>query len=513
LQLGLVTTMDATATLRDADLGPETRVRRAEWLYAGLVDGRRFVHNPRGFEALAVLSDSAAALLDHADGSTLAEIATRSGRPLGRLLAELPMLGRNGFVVGPGVPALARPAPSPPRFDLWVHVTNACNLDCPYCYIEKDAHSLGDDTAAALQASLLRTVRDRGLRGVNLRFAGGEPMLRWAFLQRFFDDTRALLAREGCTLTAAILTNATRIPADAPAWLVDRGVGVSVSIDGVGAVQDAMRPAVGGAGSWDAVVRGVDRLQAGGVHPYALVTVTRDNLHGMPDLTRWLLDRAMGFRYSLVRDLEGGQSLMDARSAGWRTDGKLVQLRRPDRPEASALASRSPMLEGEALVDVLKVFGECYDLIEARVPVPGLSFRKTHRFCDLEWRRPITKACAAGEGSLAIGHDGQISPCQAALHHEGTATLASDTNLAALAPRVSQLGDFRRKSPNSACSGCRFRWSCAGGCPLLLHRRDGHLDGQSPYCEVFRAVLPRILRIAARELIAAPPRRPHPPLT
>ncbi len=489
----------------------ETPVRRAEGLYMGLVAGRRFVHNPYGYEALAVLSEAAGALLDHADGSTIGEVSQRTGRPLRGLLAEVPMLARNGFVRGPGLPAMARPAPSPPRFDLWVHVTNACNLDCPYCYIEKDAHSLGEDTAATLQASLLETVRATGMRAVNLRFAGGEPMLRWAFLQRFFDDTRALLARLDCTLTAAILTNGTRIPDGAPAWLLDRGVGVSVSVDGVGSVQDAMRPAVGGGGSWEAVTRGVARLQDGGVRPYGLVTVTRENLTGIPALTDWLLDRAMGFRYSLVRDLEGGQSLLDARSTGWKPHGSLVRLRRgePGRPGPTAVPG---MLEGEALTEVLRVFAECYDRIEARVPVAGMSFRRTHRFCDLEWRRPITKACAAGEGSLAIGHDGQVSPCQAALHHEGTARLADDTVLSRLAPRLSQLGDFRRRAPNTECGGCRFRASCAGGCPLLLHRRDGHLDGRSPYCQVFRAVLPRILRIAARELMAEP-RGPRPSAT
>ena len=488
----------AATSVPPPDLSGETVVRRAEGLYSGLVGQRRFVHNPRGHEALAVLSDAAAVLLDHADGSSVGEIAARTGLPLAVLLGELPMLARNGFVQGTMLPPMRRPAPSPPRFDLWVHVTNACNLDCPYCYIEKDAHALGEDTARTLQASLVRTVREGGVKSVNLRFAGGEPMLRWAFVRRFFDDTRELLARENATLTAAILTNGTRIPDDAPAWLVDRGVGVSVSIDGVGAVQDALRPAVGGGGSWEAVTRGVERLQAGGVRPYALITVTRDNLAAMPALTDWLLDRSMGFRYSLVRDLEGGASLLDARSAGWRPAANLVQLRRP----GAVVPVPTGMLEGEALASVLRVFDDCYDRIEARVPVEGLSFRRTHRFCDLEWRRPIRSACAAGSGSLAVGHDGQVSPCQAALHHEGTAQLDADTVLTRLAPTVSQLGDFKRATPNSECSGCRFRWSCAGGCPLLLYRRDSHLNGRSPYCEVFRAVLPRVLRIAAKELVA-----------
>jgi uncharacterized protein len=473
----------------------DARVERAAGLYEGIVRGRRFVHNPYGWEALAVLSPHAAALLDHADGRAVGEIARATGRPLAALSREVALLARNGFVRGDGIPAARKPPPSPPRFDLWVHLTNACNLDCPYCYIEKDSHALTEEVARTLQRSIVESVREAGLKGVHLRFAGGEPMLRFAFLQRFYEETAELVARAGATLSAAILTNGTRVPDGAPTWIRAHGVGVSVSIDGVGAVQDAMRPAVGGGGSWSAVEEGLARYLDAGVTPYALVTVSRQNLEAMPALTDWLLTRGLGFRYSLVRDLEGGASLLDARSTGWRLAQNLVTLRRKGAERAPAV-----MLEGEMLARVQAVFAECYDRIEARTPVRP-TFRKTHRFCDLEWRRPIRKACAAGEGSLAVSHEGQLSPCQAALHHEGTLTLTGDTVLPRRAPEVSQLGDFTRRRPNETCAGCRFRASCAGGCPLMLYRRDGHVEGRSPYCEVFRAVLPRILRIAALELV------------
>jgi uncharacterized protein len=468
-------------------------VRRAEGLYLGIVRGRRFVHNPRGRDALALLSRDAAALLDLADGRTLRELAAALQRPVAALARELSLLARNGFVQVPGLPAAPRP-PGPPSLDLWVHVTNACNLDCPYCYIEKDGRSLSEDTARSLQSALLATVRADGVRAVHLRFAGGEPLLRFEFIRDFFEETRALLAREGATLSAAVLTNGTRVPDGAAQWMREHGVSVSVSIDGVGAAQDAMRPSLGGGGSWADLERGLDAFSVAGVRPYALVTVGAANLDGVPALTDWLLAREMGFRYSLVRDLDGGAALLDARLPGWRPSGGLLQLRRRSAPVADA----PPMLEGDALARVLRVFGECYDRIERAMPVRP-SFRRTHRFCDLQWRHPIGRACAAGERSLAVSHDGRISACQAALHHEGTAALAGDTALLGLAPAV--MGpSFQQRSPGAECQGCRFRHSCAGGCPLLLHRRDGHADGRSPYCEVFRSVLPRILRIAALEL-------------
>ena len=325
-------------------------------------------------------------------------------------------------------------------------------------------------------------------------------MLRFHLLRDLFERARDALDREGCALTAAVLTNGTHAPPAALAWLRANGLGVSLSIDGVGAAHDVMRPRLGGGGSFAQVEAGVGRYLDAGLRPYALVTVSRRNLRAMPELTAWLLARGLGFRYSLVRDLDGGDALLDARSAGWR--GGLVQLRR--RVERRVDPPR--MLAGEALAEVLSVFDDCYARIEDAMPVAP-SFRRTHRFCDLEWRRPLRKACGAGEGSLAVSHDGRVSPCQAALHRPGAHALTGEVSLPALAPAVTQLGDFRRRAPAEPCASCRFRASCAGGCPLLLHARDGALTGQSPYCDVFRAVLPKILRLAALDLVHEQRRR------
>ncbi len=469
-------------------------IRRAELLHEGVVEGQRYVHNPRGWEAVGILSPTAAAIFDRADGRALESIARELSRPVAELAAEVEFLARNGFIEGDGLPPPRRSPPTPPRFDLWLHVTNACDLDCPHCYIEKDGRALTDDRAKALLDSLVRTARE-GVRAIHLRFAGGEPMLRFDLVRRFFDDAREALSREGCALTAAVLTNGTHTPDEALAWMRDRSVSVSLSIDGVGESHDAMRPRVGGGGSFSLVEAGLARYQRAGINPFALVTVSRQNLGAMPALTDWLLARRVGFRYSLVRDLEGGASLLDARSAGWRALPALIQLRR------KAATARAPaMLEGESLARVLAVFDECYARIERAMPVTP-SFRRTHRFCDLEWRRPIRKACGAGETSLAIGHDGAVSPCQAALHHDGTSSLTGDRSLTEIAPAVTQLGDFRRHAPGSECARCEHRYSCAGGCPLMLFRRDGRVDGRSPYCEVFRAVLPKIVRLVALELV------------
>jgi len=463
-------------------------VRRAPDLYLGLCGSQYFVHNPNGYEALALLSRHGRAMLEAADGRPAREVAwtlaDADADEAHKYLSELPILLRNGFVRAPGVRPWQPTDRAERVFNTWLHLTNACNLACPYCYIHKDAGHLGAETKERVLRAIEATARSGDVDRVHVRFAGGEPMLRFTALQRFHHEATEACSRHGVRFSAAVLTNGTVMSEAAAAWLRDAGVSVSVSIDGVGATQDVMRPVVGGGSSAARVEAGLDVLQTAGIVPYGLVTVGDSNLEGLPDLARWLSARGIGFRLSLVRDLEWGRGLLDDRHGA----GQAPCVAEPE------------MLAGEALWRVQRVLGQTYDVLETAV-IQGTkpSFRRTHRFCDLELWRPIKKACGAGESYLAISDKGEVSPCQAALHQPGTQALRPES-LPNQAQSQSQLGSFSRKSGNSECNRCRHRSSCAGGCPLLLHRRSGAIEGRSPYCEVFRAVIPRILRIAAQEL-------------
>ncbi|MCB9739561.1 MAG: radical SAM protein [Deltaproteobacteria bacterium] len=498
--------------MHDAGALAALPVWRADRLLHGVVRGQRWVHNPGVADALVLLSKGAAAVLDCADGRTLGEISaglaqTDLGRD--RLLAEAPLLLRNGLLRTPResgavVAALAAttaagPTRPPERvFDLWLHVTNDCNLDCPYCYIGKGPQHLDAAVAERALGAIEMAAAAGHVDRVHVRYAGGEPMLRYRALRAFHEEATARCARNGVRYSAAILTNGTVVPEDAPAWVRDEGLGVSISIDGLGAVQDAMRPTRAGRGSADHLRRGLDRWQQAGIRPYVLVTAGDSNLAGLPELVSWLLQRQLGFRISLVRDLEWGAGTLDDRHGAQR------RLRAaPDAPYDA-----DGVLAGEALQRVRGVMMTCYDHIEAsvaaavdagRAPLP--SFRATHRFCDLSPFRPIRKACGAGSSYAAIGQDGHISPCQAALHHpEDRVALRGDRSIVEQGRQHRPFGSFERTAGNAACNACRHQQSCAAGCPLLLARRDGHIDGRSPYCEVFRAVIPRIIGIAALEL-------------
>ncbi|MSQ84032.1 MAG: radical SAM protein [Myxococcales bacterium] len=486
--------------LPPANLWPSLTIRRSRDLFRGIVKGQHFAHNPNGYDALALLSNRASELLDVAAGQPIATAIAQLGLDGQGTAAvyqrDLPLLWRNGFATTPQVPP-PRPHSKPERvFNAWLHLTNACNLACPYCYIHKSKRHMSQHVVERVLASIEATAQSGSVQRIHVRYAGGEPMLRFAVMQRFHAQAVEVCDRHGVHYSAAVLTNGTLVPAGAVQWLRANKVSLSLSIDGVGELQDAMRPVVGGGSSFARVQQGLDTYQDAGIVPYVLVTVGDSNVDGLPQLTNFLLQRRLWFRFSLVRDLEWGSGILDDR--------------RGAADDFVTSSENGHLLQGLALQRVQKVLSQCYDQIEAHVAVenatalargvaPNIGFRRSHRFCDLQLWQPIQQACGAGRSYLAIGEQGQVSPCQAALHREGTAEITGDS-LTQMATTQTQLPQFQRLVGNAACQRCPHRSSCAGGCPLLLHRRSGHVEGQSPYCDVFKAVIPRILHIAALEL-------------
>jgi uncharacterized protein len=459
---------------------PESwRPALASDLVRGEVRGRAWLWRAAARGGPTVLSAPATGLVARLDGArTWVEAARDAGVAPERARAILGTLARRGLVPPwPGRPAPPRPAPER-RLSLWWHVTNACNLACPHCYIdtsqrprpgwERAAASSGDmsdEVAERTLARLLATCAARGLETVELKMAGGEPLLRRAWLEEVAPRWRAALEKAGVETRFAFLTNGTCIDRRVVKLARKLPAAVSVSLDGVGEVQDRVRPGPRGLPSFARVREGLQRLVDGGIQPYVLVTLSGDNAAGLPALGDFLLESGFAFRVSIERDLRTGARRFE------------------DDPLARALE-------------------ELYARVEARLPL-AYRFIDRHKLCDLSLLRPIRRACGAGETHVAVGHDGRVAACQALLTTSGREP-GDGEELIAAARDASLLRD----EPSATCRACVFHPACAGGCPLLLLRRDEQdsgADGVSPYCAIFRAMIPRILQLAALDSVLREP--------
>lgn len=351
---------------------------------------------------------------------------------------------------------------------VWLHLTERCNLRCLYCYLPEGGRALPLETGRLALERAFATAAARGLKAVKLKYAGGEPTLRFATVLALDDAARKLAASRRLEFERVLLSNGFALTGRMIAELRERGIALMISLDGLGEYQDAQRQAPGGRATSARVLRTLDRLDAAGLVPHISITVSRRNLPGLPALLRFVLERGYPFHINFFRENpyareEGSLSVPpDELVAGLRAAYRVVEERLPAYPLTGALLDRVRL--------------------------------------DLPHDRP----CGAGLNYLVVRPDGGITACQMLDQPAGSLFAgAGGTPSGDLLPAVQDhamlrsLPVYRR----GACVDCFWQFACAGGCPLLAFRAAGRWDAPSPYCAVYRELIPSVLRLEGLRML------------
>ena len=220
------------------------------------------------------------------DGSQLFQIdealeqrlraAGTAGRQAARAVLAEAGLGMRRFVDD-------EPLIDPPVRALSLAVAERCNLGCTYCYAE--GGSFGGKPRnmewEVAEASVVRLFADAspGER-VNLAFLGGEPLVNRSLIRRATELAVRVARDKRVAVGFSITTNGTLLNADDGEFFERYGFAVTISLDGVGATHDRLRPMKGGRGSYARIIENVKPLLARQrrMQVSARVTVTPENL-------------------------------------------------------------------------------------------------------------------------------------------------------------------------------------------------------------------------------------------
>ena len=420
-------------------------------LYRAPLPGtHELVFNPLSWAGVVVLNEPARVVLD----------AFARPRPLNgtasRQLAALGLLQPQGATP---VPMRSRPH----TLTAWLHVTNACNLRCTYCYIAKTPEAMDEATGIAAVEAVFRSALGNGFRTVKLKYAGGEATLNFRLVMRLHEHAQELAARHGLELREVVLSNGVALTPRMLAWIHDEGVRLMISLDGIGEAHDAQRIFANGRGSFVLVARSIDRALEHGVIPHLSITVTTRTADNLADAVALALDRDLPFNLNFYRDHD------------WTA------------PTATLRA------EDERLIRGMRA---AFAVIEARLPRRRLIDALVDRSA---FDHPHVLSCGAGHHYLVIDHRGRVARCHMEIERTVTDVLADDP-----LAFVRAAGSGFHNLPVDEKEGCRecpWRYWCAGGCPLLTYRVTGRSDVKSPYCNVYRALYPEVLRLEGLRLL------------
>lgn len=416
----------------------------------GLSDNHTAVFNPLGPVGLAVLNGPAL------------EVLTAYRRPQPLTTAASKQLASLGFlrpVDSPPTPVLTQPR----TLTAWLHVTNACNLRCTYCYVTKTDEAMDEATGLAALDAIVRSATQNGFQAIKLKYAGGEATLNFRLVRLLHEYAQSQAAAHGLGLREVVLSNGVGISAAMLDFIRDAGIHLMISLDGLDAGHDAQRVFRNGRGSAHLAARSVDRAIAHGVKPHLSVTVTKHNADSIAAVVAFALERELPFNLNFYRDHDSSASheelaAEDARLiAGVRAAFRVIEQRLPRQSLIAALVDRS------------------------------------------NFAAPHDRPCGAGHSYLVVDHRGRIARCQMEIERSVTDVMAHDPlEVIRLQPAGFQNVAVDEKE---GCRECAWRYWCAGGCPLLTYRVIGRSDVKSPYCNVYQALFPELVRLEGLRLL------------
>lgn len=339
-------------------------------------------------------------------------------------------------------------------------LTNRCNLRCTYCYASTGSNPARDLpfslAKAGIDCVVANAVRQKRAR-IDVSFhGGGEPTMNWKVLTAALDYARKLAEGAGLEMGASMASNGVWSPHQR-AWLLQNLDSLSLSWDGIEAVQNAQRPTASGAGSHDAVWQTIDALEAADFSYGIRMTVTADSVDRLAESVSYLLERA-----------------------------------RPQRIQAEPVYDLGRGREGEQHVEqaaFVDAFREAHRIAADRgieLYFSGARIEMlTNRFC---------RSC--GEG-FCITPDGDVSACFEVTDRQGT---MSDSFIIGSYEQggrgfiidPEKLNGLRERTVETIpwCEGCFARWHCAGDCQHKVQHawQDGVFRGHAR-CEITRALL------------------------
>ena len=349
--------------------------------------------------------------------------ALREGKTIGEVLGQIADgEGKQAFVklltaIMAREFAGLEAAPEPEQVQgykmLNIYLTNACNLNCPHCFM-KAGKRLDKELTEEEWIRVLTEFAECGGKAVT--FTGGEPLLHPGFCQ-------IVEKAHGMGLQVTVLTNGILWTDELIDRLSDCLTEVQISIDGV---DDASNAKVRKAGTFEQLVRNVSRFSKNGVRVSVATTFTQDNIDTAP-------------RYA---ELVGRINEETDKKVIFKLTKKILPGRETHYSEAENKAYEEKIRQVEELTD------------------PNAKYEA---FMDGHTPNLVAKNC--GFGGLSIAADGNVYFCNRVLEipRQGNVREMPLRHFLELGEKAHLETGVEHVEP---CCHCAIRNICGGGCRI-----------------------------------------------
>lgn len=345
----------------------------------------------------------------------------------------------------------------------WLHITDRCNLRCAYCYLPHASTDMPIELGLAAVDAVFRSAMNHGYRNVKLKYAGGEPLLRFPIIAELHQHALKLADKLGLALDGVILSNGTLLNPQTLDTMQALCLRLMISLDGIGVFHDSQRPFANGRGSNKHVTHALKIALSRGISPDVSITVSSRSMDGLPYLIAWLLEQDLPFSLNFYREND-----LSASETG-------LQLQDNHVTEAMLAA---------------------YKAIEANLPRRCLLASLADR---ANLSIPHRHTCGVGHNYLVVDCRGGVGKCQMQIG-KAVADVTDPDPLLSIQSDEEGIVNLP-VDEKSGCRECEWKYWCTGGCPLHTYRATGRYDVKSPNCDIYKALFPEIIRLEGLRLL------------
>lgn len=358
-------------------------------------------------------------------------------------------------------------------------VGGRCNLSCSYCYYLEKQDIARSATGRCMSDEMLERYIRQHIEAstepdIFFSWHGGEPTLAGIDFFRKVVTIQEAFVPEGSTVRNGIQTNGTLITEEWGRFFSRENFYVGLSIDGSERYHNRNRTRVGGKGTFDEVMRGLEILKRYSVPYEFLCVVSNDNVHEPLEIYRFLKEQGASYItfLPLVEEDGKGSGRATPQSVRAMDFGKFL------------VAIFDEWIEEDIGIIKIQVFEEAL----------RTAFRQEHTLCIFK--------CVCG-GVPVVEMNGDFYMCDHYVDAEHRIGNIADLSLSEMLdhPRQKAFGEDKYRSLPYYCRECEVLDMCNGECPKnrFIETPDGE-PGLNYLCEgykhFFNHSLPFVLEVA-----------------
>lgn len=358
------------------------------------------------------------------------------------------------------------------------HVTEACNLNCKYCFVpEKYRQSIGMTmnkeqirNVIAKVLSYMDTIEDKNYN-VAISFQGGEALLCKEMLMEIIED----YSNEK-HLEFTFQTNATLIDESFLNFCINKNIALGISLDGLKEMNDATRVYPDGKGSFDRIFSTIELIESKGIRPNVITVVTKFNVKNLSKIIEFY--HRVKIRGVLLNPVE--------------PLNKMALSLVPTFEELSSCYEK-------AIRSALKINVENpHD----RIIIHNVQELIMCLVSDVIPRSCYMNPCGAARLTFAISASGDVYPC-GGFESFPEMRLGNIFNMEINEILQSDIAKFLRSrdvDKIDPCRSCEFKRLCCANCPATLYALYRDIFRPSFYCSFRRRLISSIFDLVAENI-------------